>query len=223
MADVNGGGLPDVFIGGTGGQTGVLYLGQPDGSFKAAPDQPWASAKDADDVAATFFDATGHGTVDLFVAAGGVRHERGDPALNDRLYLNDGHGRYTLAPEGAVPAAGEAAGVAVAADFEGTGKPGLFVGGRLVPARRRSDGSGGRWSRLPGGAVARRERGRDPRTERRGDLIAAVIENDAQTLPVGPGSMPTPQLPSWCRENVAAIWAREASRVRDIRPRRLAA
>ncbi len=133
VGDVNGDGRPDVFIGGTGGQTGVLYLGQPDGSFKAAPDQPWASTKDADDVAATFFDATGHGTVDLFIAAGGVRHDRGDPALNDRLYLNDGHGRFTLAPEGAVPAAGEAGGVVVAADFEGTGKPGLFVGGRLVP------------------------------------------------------------------------------------------
>ncbi len=133
VGDVNGDGLPDVFIRGTGGQAGVLYLGQPDGSFKAAPVQPWAAAKDADDVGAIFFDATGHGTVDLFIAAGGVRHERGDPALNNRLYLNDGHGRFTLAPEGAVPAEGEAQSVVAAADFEGTGKPGLFVGGRLVP------------------------------------------------------------------------------------------
>ena len=35
VADVNGDGLPDVFVGGTGGQSSVLYLGQPDGSFKA--------------------------------------------------------------------------------------------------------------------------------------------------------------------------------------------
>src|SRR6185312_1201669 len=41
-ADVNGDGIPDVFIGGTGGQAGVLYLGRADGTFGRAPEQPWA-------------------------------------------------------------------------------------------------------------------------------------------------------------------------------------
>ena len=118
---------------GTGGQAGVLYLGQADGTFQAAPDQPWASATDSDDVGAIFFDATGAGHADLYIASGGVRHQRGDPALNDRLYLNDGHGHFTLAPAGTLPDDGEATCVAAAADFEGTGRNGLFVGGRLVP------------------------------------------------------------------------------------------
>ena len=133
VADVNGDGIADVFVSGTGGQSGILYLGQADGSFKPAADQPWAEAKDSDDTGAVFLDANGDGHSDLFVASGGVRHERGDPALGGRLYLNDGHGRFTLAPSGTVPVSGESASVAAAADFEGHGKVGLFVGGRLVP------------------------------------------------------------------------------------------
>ncbi len=135
VADVNGDGIADMFVSGTAGQTGMLYLGQPDGTFKPAPDQPWASVKDTDDVGAVFFDATGSGHTDLFIASGGVRHDRGDPALNDRLYLNDGRGHFTLAPSGMLPDDGESTCVAAAADFEGTGRVGLFVGGRVVPGR----------------------------------------------------------------------------------------
>ena len=135
VADVNGDGIADMFVSGTGGQAGVLYLGQSDGTFKPAPEQPWSAVTDSDDVSAVFFDATGSGHPDLLVTGGGVRHERGDPLLGSRLYLNDGHGRFTAAPSGTVPVTGESASVAVAADFEGHGKPGLFVGGRLVPCQ----------------------------------------------------------------------------------------
>jgi hypothetical protein len=133
VADVDGDGIPDMFVSGTDGQAGVLYLGQPDGSFKPAPEQPWADVKDSDDVGALFFDATGSGHSDLFIASGGVRHDEGDAALSNRLYLNDGHGHFTLAPAGTLPFDGESTAVAAAADFEGTGRVGLFVGGRVVP------------------------------------------------------------------------------------------
>jgi enediyne biosynthesis protein E4 len=133
VADVNGDGIADVFVSGVDGQAGVLFLGQPDGTFKPAPEQPWADAKDSDDVGAIFFDATGEGHADLFIASGGVRHDEGDPALNNRLYLNDGKGHFKLAPEGTLPADGESTCVAAAADFDGSGKLGLFVGGRVVP------------------------------------------------------------------------------------------
>ena len=135
VADVNGDGVADMFISGTAGQTGVLYFGKPDGSFKAAPDQPWASVKDTDDTGAVFFDANGDGYPDLFIASGGVRHDRGDPALNDRLYLNDGHGRFTLAPAGTLPEDSESTSVTAVADFDGSGRVGLFVGGKVIPGR----------------------------------------------------------------------------------------
>ena len=133
VADVNGDGIADVFVSGTGGQSGVLYLGQADGSFKAAPDQPWALAKDSDDTSAVFLDTRGDGHPDLLITGGGVRHDRGDTAFSSRLYLNDGHGKFAPAPEGTVPATGESSCVVAAADFDRKGKPGFFVGGRLVP------------------------------------------------------------------------------------------
>jgi len=55
--------------------------------------------------------------------------------LNDRLYLNDGHGKFTLAPEGTVPADRESTTAVAAADFDGDGKTDLFVGGRVVPGK----------------------------------------------------------------------------------------
>ncbi len=134
-ADVNGDGLADVFVTGTAGQTGELFLGQKDGIFVSAPDQPWAAANEADDVGATFLDVNGDGAPDLFISAGGVQKDRGDAQLNDRLYLNDGHGKFTLAPDGMVPGDGESTTAVAAADFDGDGKTDLFVGGRVVPGK----------------------------------------------------------------------------------------
>jgi len=81
VADVNGDGLDDVFVSGTAGQAGELFLGQPDGNFVPATDQPWASATAADDNGAVFLDVTGHGHPDLLIAAGASRNRAGDPQL----------------------------------------------------------------------------------------------------------------------------------------------
>ena len=151
VADVNGDGIDDLFISGAAGQAGVLYLGQPDGTFKPAPGQPWADAKDADDVGALFFDADGDGHPDLLIVAGGVQRDEGDALLDDRLYLNDGHGNFRPAPAGVLPREGESTTACAAADFDSDGHVDLFVGGRLVP---------GRWPAAPRSFLYRNEGGR---------------------------------------------------------------
>lgn len=150
-ADVNGDGIRDVFVGGAGGQAGVLYLGAADGTYHPAPRQPWSDLTDSDVVSAVFLDARGTGHPDLFLACGGARHEAGDPALRSRLYLNDGHGNFSAAPAGALPPDAEASAVAVAADFDGSGRMGLFVGGRTVP---------GHWPQVPKSFLYRNVGGR---------------------------------------------------------------
>jgi len=133
-ADVNGDGVADVFVTGTAGQAGELLLGQADGSFASAPEQPWAAAAEADDIGAAFGDLNGDGHPDLFISAGGVQVDRGNALLNDRVYLNDGKGKFSLAA-GVVPADGESTGAVAIADFDGDGRADVFVGGRVVPGK----------------------------------------------------------------------------------------
>jgi enediyne biosynthesis protein E4 len=151
VADVDGNGIDDVFVGGVDGKAGTLFLGQSDGSYKPAAEQPWAQGPDADQAGALFFDATGAGRADLLVLGGGVRHERGDTAYNARLFLNDGKGRFTEAPAGVLPGEGESSCVAAAADFDHSGKPGLFIGGRAVA---------GHWPQAPRSFLYRNEGGK---------------------------------------------------------------
>jgi hypothetical protein len=135
VADVNGDGIDDIFVTGTTGQAGELFLGQPDGSFKPAPEQPWATTIESDDVGALFVDINGDKHPDLILVGGGVEHVRGDALLNARVYLNDGHGKFTLAPAGTLPATGESMAAIAAADFNHDGKVDLFIGGRVVPGK----------------------------------------------------------------------------------------
>ena len=135
VADVNGDGLDDVFVTGTAGQAGELFLGQADGSFKPAPEQPWAASTETDDVGALFVDINGDKHPDLIITAGGVEHARGDPQLNARVYLNDGHGKFTLAPAGTLSVDGESTAVIAAVDFDRDGTVDLFIGGRVVPGK----------------------------------------------------------------------------------------
>ena len=81
---------------------------------------------------AVFFDANGDGHPDLYVVSGGNEYSEGASALQDRLYLNDGHGHFRKAA-GALPPEANSGSRVVAADYDGDGAIDLFVGGRVVP------------------------------------------------------------------------------------------
>ncbi len=134
-ADVDGDGLEDVFVGGSKGQASTLFVQQTGGNFvkKATPAFEADAAGQVTD--AVFFDANGDGTPDLYVAHGGYADfEPNDARFQDKLYLNDGKGTFTLSPR-ALPAMLTSTGAVCAGDFSGDGKPDLFVGGRVVPGR----------------------------------------------------------------------------------------
>ena len=133
-ADINGDKLDDVFIGGSGGEPGRLFIQQKDGSFvESRQGQPWEADKAFEDWGATFFDANGDGLPDLYVASGGYQLSPLSPLLQDRLYLNKGGGTFVRAPATTLPAMLTSTAAVRAGDYNGDGRLDLFVGGRLNP------------------------------------------------------------------------------------------
>ncbi|TAK32064.1 MAG: CRTAC1 family protein, partial [Saprospiraceae bacterium] len=134
VADVNGDGLDDVFLGGASGQSGQLYLQKNSGAFAPGDSSSFTQELGFEDTAARFFDADGDGDADLFVGSGGNNNPMASRPMQDRIYLNEGKGKFSLHPR-ALTINGFNTSVAVPLDFNGDGHMDLFVGSRSIPSQ----------------------------------------------------------------------------------------
>jgi hypothetical protein len=135
VADANGDGLEDFFVGGAAGQGGVLYIQNQDGTFRKNEHQPWAQLDaPCEDMGALFFDADNNGTLDLYIVSGGSgEFSPGAEQLQDRLYINFGNGLFQKVR--ALPNMFSSGNIARTADFDGDGDLDIFVGGAAVPGK----------------------------------------------------------------------------------------
>lgn len=133
--DVNGDGTDDLYLGGAKGQVGGLYYRVGNGEFQATGIFPWIDGELAEDMGAALFDSDGDDDLDLYVVSGSVECEANDAALRDRLYLNDGKGGFTRAPEDSLPDLRDSGSAVAVADFDRDGDLDLFVGGRSIPGQ----------------------------------------------------------------------------------------
>jgi len=132
-ADVNGDKLIDVFVGGTKENPGKLYLQSPNGTFTASPAFNFKEDFNCTDADAIFFDADNDGDQDLYVVSGGYHdYVKNDKALQDRLYINNGAGKFTRRTD-LLPQIYTSKSCVRAADIDKDGVPELFVGGRVMP------------------------------------------------------------------------------------------
>ncbi|HHM20498.1 MAG TPA: hypothetical protein ENJ20_00615, partial [Bacteroidetes bacterium] len=132
VADVNGDGLEDVFIGGAGNQAGVLFFQNKNSRFRSSDGQGWEADALYEDMGAAFLDADGDGDQDLFIASGGSTYEAGSTNYQDRLYLNDGNGKFIRA-KNSLPTETASGSCVTAHDFDRDGDPDVLVGGLVTP------------------------------------------------------------------------------------------
>lgn len=130
-ADINGDGLQDLFLGGSQGQAGQIFLQQTDGTFLKTEQRYLELHNSYDDVDALFFDADGNGTADLYVVSGGNFDQMNSHQYQDRLYTNDGFGNFQYA-ENALPKMYASGGAVTILDFDEDNDADLFVGGRVL-------------------------------------------------------------------------------------------
>ncbi|MEO8766648.1 MAG: FG-GAP-like repeat-containing protein, partial [Ginsengibacter sp.] len=134
--DVDGNGLDDLIIGGNSGNHAQLFLQQHDEKFLQKDlftglDSNMTNYKDE---GILLFDANGDGSPDVYIAGGGYNFEVNSPNYQDRLYINDGKGNFTITTQ-ALPPNHTSKLCVRAMDFNGDGKPDLFVSGRVEPGK----------------------------------------------------------------------------------------
>jgi enediyne biosynthesis protein E4 len=127
VADINGDGLEDCFIGGAAGQAGVLMVQLENEQFAKTD----FLDPEYEDMGSLFFDADNDGDQDLYVVSGGSSFDKGSHLYQDRFYENDGTGTFTR--NFALPKNTASGAVVAAADVDRDGLVDLFVGGRVSP------------------------------------------------------------------------------------------
>jgi hypothetical protein len=132
VGDVNGDRLEDVFIGGTAGHPGQLYLQKEDGQFIKRDEKSFDQFADFEDVAVLLFDCDKDGDLDLLICPGGNNTPINSRQLQLRLFKNDGKGNFEI-DANAFPNNNTNISVATAYDFDNDGDLDLFIGGRSVP------------------------------------------------------------------------------------------
>ncbi len=131
VGDLDGDDDPDFVLGGAAGECTQILINKGGGKFGSS--QRLAGTERFEDMGLLLFDVDGDHDRDLLVVSGGV--ESTGPDLQDRLYLNDGTGKFSPSPEGSLPRMEESGGPVAAADIDRDGDLDLFLGGRVVPGQ----------------------------------------------------------------------------------------
>jgi hypothetical protein len=132
IADMNGDGLQDLFLGNAKWEKATFFLQTPNGDFTPHPQLSLEQDSIMEDVDACFADIDNDGDQDLLVASGGNEFKPPAPPLLPRLYLNDGQGNFSRKKD-AFDEIYLTASCIIPHDFDNDGWIDLFLGGRAVP------------------------------------------------------------------------------------------
>lgn len=129
--DINGDQIDDIIIGGGAGQATMVYHGSSSG-WSLADSTGLEHESDFEDVAALLHDLDKDSDLDLVIGSGGNYDFAQSRNMQDRVYLNDGNGYFTLAPN-ALPPNGYNTSAIAAEDVDRDGDPDLIICSRSIP------------------------------------------------------------------------------------------
>jgi hypothetical protein len=134
VGDINNDGLDDMVIGGDSYNQAQVFMQQANGKFSQRDLLPVKTFPPIlfKDTGLLLFDANGDGKPDLYIASGGYEIAPNDPKYQDRLYLNDGKGNFTLTTD-ALPVNFTSKLCVRGFDYNKDGKLDLFISGRVKP------------------------------------------------------------------------------------------
>jgi len=135
VGDINVDGLDDIVVGGNFTEPAQVFFQQKNGTFIQRGllegkkyDQPYL------DGGILIFDSNGDKFPDVLITGSGYKAPANDPTYQDRLYMNDGKGHFTLA-KNALPVCFKSKLCVRAFDYNNDGKLDLFISGRVEPWR----------------------------------------------------------------------------------------
>lgn len=132
VGDIDNNGHDDFYIGGAAGNSGVFFMQDVNGNFSMDSSRIIRKDNSAEeDMGTLLFDADNDGDLDLYVVSGSYELPPKHPVNQDRLYINNGKGKFQK-DNRALPEMFSNGSCVRAADFDQDGDLDLFVGGRSV-------------------------------------------------------------------------------------------
>ena len=135
IGDVNGDGREDLVLGGTPLDPARILIETSASRFFPAESAALSADSPLNDGPILLFDADGDGANDLLITKGGNSRPAGSAEFQPRLLLNDGFGAFRPAAADALPPLPISTGAVAAADFDRSGRLGIFIGGRVLPGQ----------------------------------------------------------------------------------------